>query len=363
MFAARLGSLNAIEQLKKSKDLLEFIDADLPSADTIGRVFGLIEPDTIRQSNREIYRQLKRNKALELPEHGLIALNVDGHESHATYMQRCSGCLERKINKGTDTERIQYYHRHVTAQLAFRNFSLLLDIEPQQSGEDERAAAQRLIERVLKDYPRAFDVVVTDALYCGAPFINFVIDTGKHIVVVAKDDRHDLVKEAEAFLKDKLPSLVTRDGKIERQCWDMQGFETWSAVKTPLRIVKTLETKTVHRQLQDETTQQTAKWMWATTLPNLRATTDTVVKIGHGRWKIENNGFREMANDWFSDHIYKHDQTAILNFWLLCMMTYNIFHCFYLRNLKPAIRALHTMLHVARQIQSTLYSQPSSRSP
>ena len=97
------------------------------------------------------------------------------------------------MNRGTKSERVQYYHRHVTAQLVFRNFSLLLDIEPQQPGDSETAAAERLLGRVLKDYLRAFDVVVVDALYCGAPFINYVIDSGKHIVVVAKDERHDLL--------------------------------------------------------------------------------------------------------------------------------------------------------------------------
>jgi Transposase DDE domain len=355
MFAARLGSLNAIEQLRKSKALTEFIEASLPSADTLGRVFAQICPDTIRLVGRQIYAQMKRNKALEPHEHGLIAVNIDGHESHATYMQKCDGCLERKINKGTDKEKIQYHHRHVTAQLDFRNFSYLLDIEPQQPGEGEKAAAQRLLQRVLKDYPRAFDVVVVDALYCGAPFINFVINSGKDIVVVAKDDRHELVKDAEAFLKDKPPSVVTSDSKIERRCWDMEGFESWPDVTKPLRIVKTVETKTVRRQLERETKRDTSSWMWATTLPSIRANTDTVVKIGHRRWRIENNGFREMSNHWFSDHLYKHDPVALLNFWLMCMIVYNLFHCFYLRNLQVEVRTRCTMLHVARQVQSGLY--------
>lgn len=96
----------------------------------------------------------------------------------------------------------------------YRNFSLLLDIEPQLPGEGEREAAQRLLERVLNDYPRAFDVVVADALYCCAPFINFVIDCSKHIVVVAKDERMDIVKDAESFLRDKPPSVVIDEEKV-----------------------------------------------------------------------------------------------------------------------------------------------------
>ena len=347
--------LNALEQLKKSPNLRSFLEGELPSADTIGRVFALIDPNTIRQANREIYKHLKRNKSLELLGHGLVALNIDGHESHATYMQHCDGCLKRTMNRGTKSERVQYYHRHVTAQLVFRNFSLLLDIEPQQPGDSETAAAERLLGRVLKDYLRAFDVVVVDALYCGAPFINYVIDSGKHIVVVAKDERHDLVKEAEAFLKDKPPDVTTRDGKIEHMCWDMEGFAPWSNVKKSLRIVKSLKIKTVRRQLDGKIEQETSSWMWATTLPKITARTETVVQLGHGRWKIENNGFREMVHHWFSDHLYKHHPVAIINFWLLCMMAYNIFRCFYLRNLKPTLRNAHTMLHIAACVKAELY--------
>lgn len=291
MFLAQLRSLNALEQLKGNAVLRSFLGANLPSADTIGRVFTLIAPDTIRCSNHKMYTRMKRNKALELLDHGLVPLIIDGHESHATYRRRCGGCLERRINKDTDSEKVQYYHRHVAAQLVFRNFSLLVDIEPQLPGEDERAAATRLLERVSQDYPRAFDVVVVDALYCCTPFINLVLDVGKDIVVVAKDERYDIVKDAN--------------------------------------------------------------------LSAIRAGAAVVAELGHDRWKIENNGFNEMVNKWFADHVYKHEPVAMLNFWLLCMLAYNIFHCFFFRNLKAIVRNRHTMLHVAREVQSVLYFRPA----
>ena len=37
------------------------------------------------------------------------------------------------------------------------------------------AAVRRLLERVLAAYPRAFDVVLSDALYATAPFVNFLL--------------------------------------------------------------------------------------------------------------------------------------------------------------------------------------------
>jgi hypothetical protein len=49
MFLARLGSLNALEQLKDGLALRTFVGAELPSADTVGRVFALIDSNTIRK--------------------------------------------------------------------------------------------------------------------------------------------------------------------------------------------------------------------------------------------------------------------------------------------------------------------------
>ena len=72
----------------------------------LGRIVDLIDSDAITNINKEFYRQLKRNKALVPPQHGLMALILDGCESHASYRRHCSGCLVR--NTGPEGhERIQ----------------------------------------------------------------------------------------------------------------------------------------------------------------------------------------------------------------------------------------------------------------
>ncbi|MBK8222497.1 MAG: hypothetical protein IPK73_15855 [Candidatus Obscuribacter sp.] len=105
------------------------------SADTIGRVVDVLDDGSLRASQKMLYTSMKRNKQLVAPSHGLIALALDGHESHCTYNQRCQGCLERDIDG-----KIQYYHRNVTAQLIFDNFSFLVDMEEQRPREGELTA-------------------------------------------------------------------------------------------------------------------------------------------------------------------------------------------------------------------------------
>lgn len=365
MFIARVGSLNALEQLRTSSVLREFIGGVLPSADTIGRVVGKIDPDTIREANRQLYGHLKRNKCLELLDHGLVPLNIDGHESHATYQRHCDGCLDRTFNKGTESETTQYYHRHVTAQLSFRNFSILLDAESQLPGEDEVACALRLLERLFINYPRAFDVVVADALYAKSNFFNAIIAHKKDVIAVLKDDRRDLLKDAESRFAEMSPTCIFERNGTRIECWDAEGFQSWLQVVTPVRVIRTVETKRpVRRQLSGENENfAVCSWTWVTTLAPARARTQAVVAMGHGRWKIENQGFNESVNHYFSDHVYKHEPTAMLNFWLLSMTASNVFRCFYFRNLKRCVQAKFTMLHVARKVQSDLYQEPCRTQP
>jgi len=367
MNLGRLGSLNSLEQLKQTSGWLkENLESELPSADTLGRIFSRIDTDTLRQVNHQIYDRLKRNKSFELRSHGLTAMVMDGHESHSTYLRCCDGCLERTINRDTDSERIQYYHRNVTAQLIFSNCRFQLDAEPQLPGEDEVACAVRLLDRVMVRYPRAFDVVIADALYARSDFFNSVIEHKKDVLTVLKNERRDLLKDVDGLFANKAPTLSFVDSQGTRiECWDADDFQSWPQVNKPVRVVRTRENKRpVKRQLRGEFEEPPASsWTWVTTLSRHRARTEIVVDIGHSRWSIENEGFNELVNHWHADHVYKHEPTAILNFWLMAMIAYNLFAAFFFRNLKPEVREKYSMLHVARLIISELYDSRSGCPP
>ena len=57
---------------------------------------------------------------------------------------------------------IEYYHRGVVFYLAGFPIAMPLDVEMIRPGEDEVAAARRLLLRVLKPYGRFFDVILTE---------------------------------------------------------------------------------------------------------------------------------------------------------------------------------------------------------
>jgi hypothetical protein len=172
MLLTRLGSLNALEQTGGKRGAWNRLlgrGQHVPSADTLARVQTLLDPEDLRDLLREQYARLKRLKALPAPYHGLFALVIDGHESTASYRRCCGGCLTREIQTKSGS-RTQYFHRDAVAMLVGEGFEILLDLEPQRAGENEVGAALRLLQRVHARYPRAFDVVVADALYAQTPF-------------------------------------------------------------------------------------------------------------------------------------------------------------------------------------------------
>lgn len=355
MALGRLGSLNALKQTEGSAFWRRWLGHPLPSADTTGRVLSMVDCAALRSALLHIYSRLKRNKAL-MPSVGdsVFALVIDGHESSASYTMCCCSCLHREIKKGSGSE-IQYYHRHVTAILLCRDFVLLLDLELQRPGEDEVAAATRLVNRVLKNYSRAFDVVMADGLYARAPFFEAVTSRGKHVIAVLKDERRDLLQDARGLFSQQQP-LAHRKGKTVRQCWDEEGFTSWPQFSKKVRVVRSLETTTVKRKKSGLEETKLSNWMWVTTIPKSLVQTLAFVKLAHRRWDIENKAFNELVTFWHADHVYKHTAVAIEAFWLITMLAYNLFHAFITLNIKPVLRRAHTKLHLLVVITSDLYA-------
>lgn len=359
LFWARLGSLNAWEQLNQASGWKTWLAEKPCSADTLGRVHALLNAEGLRCGLRHVYDRLKRNKAL--PDYqGWAVAALDGHESSSSYLRCCPGCLQRTLHTASG-DRIQYYHRQVTLMLlpgaptGRQPLRLLLDAEPQRVGEDEVTTAVRLLERVLLAYPRAFDLLLADALYATSAFFNFLLLRGKHVLVVLKDERRDLYQDV-AGMFDQTPP---RQGSYRtRQCcwWDFPDLLSWPQVHSSVRVVRSRESYSIRRQLDGQKVLQTSDWLWVTTVPAAQLSTEQVVYFGHHRWDIENYGFNELTTGWDADHVFKHDPRAIECFLLVAFLAYNIFHAFLLLNLKPQIRKGHTAIFWAMLISAEMHA-------
>ena len=255
---------------------------------------------------------------------------------------------------------IQYYHRIVVFQIIGEDFYLLFDLEPVLPGEDEVAAAMRLIGRVLELHPRCFDVLTCDAIYLRPSVIDALTSHGKHLVAVLKDNQPDLLAEARALLPAEAPQhfgTPRAPGKPARKVALRQadGFTTES-IATALRIVHAHETGIRRERVAGQWRQSPidSHWYWATTMPTSLADGRVIFEFGHDRWKIENEGFNELVTSWHSRHIFHHHPNSILVLWLMLFMAHAVFHCFHARNLKPAVRRGHTVIFFSNMLGAAL---------
>jgi hypothetical protein len=322
----------------------------MPCADEIAYVTERLDLGDLRDVLAHVYGRLKRNKALERI-FGWRVAAVDGHEIGWSYKRCCDECLTRTIEgKGGET-RIQYYHRIVALQLLGERFRLLLDAELVKKGEDEVGAAKRMIERVLHRFPRSFDILTGDALYAQAPVLRLLRGYHKHAVMVLKDEHRDLFVDAEALFRQQPPQTV-RKGNTAFQLWDVEGFTSWTGLDHPVRVVRSIESTAARERVGKEwkPSVQVHNWTWVTTLSLTQVPTDSIVRFGHARWQIENQGFNEIVNSWHADHYFHHHPNSIVALWLILFIAHAVFHCFVSRNLKPELRKHHTVIFWARQI-------------
>ena len=354
LFWTRLGSLPALETVQKARFWKRWLGREMSSVDTVGRAYSGLEVGGLRTGLHRVYTRLKRNKALPAMRGWDVAV-LDGHESHASYRRHCSGCLRRTVHWESG-DRVQFYHRQVTLMLVSEKLHLLLDLEPQRPGEDEVTTALRLLKRVLATYPRAFQIVLADSLYAQAPFLNFLLAHGKHALVVLKDERRDLYGDAQSLFALTRPQNGRYHGR-DCRWWDATDLRSWPQVQAPLRVVRSQETYVMHRQ-DGRMETQTSDWIWVTTLPAAVVPTASVVHWGHARWDIENQGFNELVNGWYADHVYKHEPQAMEAFLLTLFLVYNLFHGWLTRNLKPCLQRGKTQVFWARRMAAELYGDP-----
>lgn len=239
-------------------------------------------------------------------------------------------------------------------------FNLLLDIEPVLSAEDEVASVMRLLTRVIKNHPRCCDVITCDAIYLRPSMINLTLSLGKHLIAVVKDNQPELLAEArtllpeeppECFERPKAPSKSVR--RVELRQAD--GFTT-DTIRTPLPVVQAHETGTRHERIggKEVSSSLDSRWYWATTMPAALTGARTMFDFSHDRWRIENEGFNVLVTSWHSRHVVYHHSNSMLVLWLSLFAAHAVFH-YFLRNLQSALRAAHTIIHIAVLITADLH--------
>ena len=394
-FVFRLRSFQQLEADLAGPSLQRWIGADRAFGDDVLR-YSLcgFQLSGLEQMQVDINRKLKRNKAFDTGRvQGRIVAALDGIEVLSSYSRCCERCLQRRITvkdqDGQPEERIQYYHRAVGCQIVSSPVKPFLALEWLQPGEGEDTAALRLLARLPKRYgSRFFDILLLDSLYPQSRVLRLAKEIGWDLVITLKQEERELYQNAMGLFQARPPdrTFVDRANGATRQVklWQADGLPFTADYPEPVRVGRTEETLTrpCRRggQPHTETTRQT--WTWITTLEEPAFAAETVWRLGHDRWKNENNGWNDLTQNWALKHGFLHackhrpkalaatgERREVANrglaaVALILCLAYALFPAFARLHSKLLRRYRLTLVEVSRQLYRSLWQiQPPIRAP
>jgi hypothetical protein len=333
------------------------------SHDTFGYVSARMDPVQLRRAGIWICRKLKRGKAFEPNKiNGLLVVSLDANEQFGSDHRCCEDCLTREVTckdaQGKEFQKTQYYHKQVYAQLSGPELSVILDFEPMRQGEEECAAALRLLRRMRQNYVRRFfDVVVVDSWYANGPFLKTVVqELGWPVIAVLKQERYEVHQEALALTCGQKPTQVVERDERQVEIWEVPALRFTDTYAGPVRVVRAreqwTERKRVGQQWRREAKEQ--NWMWVVA-GDLDGYDGAVIRdIGHSRWKIENHAFGELTQHWHLTHCAHHHPVAVVALLWIKIIAFTLFHAFALLHGKLFRLGKATLNEVRKQIYRSL---------
>ncbi|MBE7498989.1 MAG: transposase [Verrucomicrobiales bacterium] len=281
-----------------------------------------------------VNRTLKQNKAFEAAKiNGLLVVALDANEQFSSRARCCAECCQRQVKvtsaSGAVEEITEYYHRQVYAQLHGPHFSVILDLEPIRPGEEEAQAALRLLGRLRRLYgPRFFAAITVDAWYTKGPFLLAVQKLGWGVVTVLKQERFEVYQESEALRGEHPPQRWSWEDRSVA-AWEVNDL-TFTETRGPVRVVVAeedwAEVKRVGGRPQVQA--KHAAWRWLATEELAGYPLQTIWRIGHQRWGVENHAFNELTQYYHLEHCPHHEPVAILAWLLILVLGFGLFEWF-----------------------------------
>jgi hypothetical protein len=336
----RIGSYNALSAQTRRRRWQHLIHWPEPiSHDALEYAAERFDLEDLRALLASINRQLKENKAFESCKiNGLLFLSLDANEHFHSRSRCCPCCCERQIEttdqEGKKQSVIEYYHRYVFAQINGPKINSLLDLEPIRPGEEEAQAALRLLGRLRRVYGvRFFDSITVDAWYVQGPFLRAVEKLGWEWVVVLKQERMDVFKEAQALSRNRAPDLQFDDEGRGRKVrlWQLKDLTFSEGYGSrPVSVVRSEEQWTEKKVIggAKHSQPQTNRWLWMQSEGLGAYSCDLTYHAGHRRWGIENKAFNELTQSYHLEHCYHHEPVAMLAQMLVLLIAFTLFQVF-----------------------------------
>jgi len=309
-----------------------------------------------------INQTLKTNQAFASAKiQGLLVVALDANEQFHSRCRCCPDCCQRQLEvkdaAGQPHTVVEYYHRQVYAQIHGPDFSVILDLEPIRPGEDEAAAAVRLLGRMRRLYgPRFFDAVTVDAWYATGPFLAAVHKLGWAVVSVLKQERYEIYREASVLSREQKPRVWSREDR-QIQLREVPALNFGAAGAVRVVLAEEQWTERSRRAGQRRRTARQSHWRWV--VKGLDGYGPEVIwQIGHQRWGVENHAFNELTQYYHLTHCPRHEPVALVVWLLIRVLGFNLFELFVRLHGKVWRAGRTTLQELARQLDRALEAVP-----
>ncbi len=328
------------------KRLKHLIKGRVAKVDAVRDVLTRTLPEEVEGIHTSLIKRTRRNGV----ERGgtidrYVVAALDGVELFSSTKKSCKTCLTRKNQAG----KTEYFHRSVVCASVGKDPHIIYGqemLKPRDGAdkdEGELTGGKRLIKRLRKQFGHFADVVVADALYLNAPFINTVLECGMDVVVRLKDEKRLIFQDAEGMFRKGMGQRERfQKGRTEIDVWDLSGFEM-EHVEPKVRVVKFREkTGTENRCI----------WL-VTTL--LTADYQTLWKMMHKRWDIEENAFHQLKTYYHAKHCYCHSALDVI--FTLMIIAFNLRELYLFRRMTGFNKKKVTRKSATRKFRDDLLCQ------
>lgn len=309
----------------------------LPHAVTINEYFERMNPEELQKVQQKQVYGLIRSKAFydgRFQKKWLVV--VDGTQIYSGSRKLNDGCLERRYNKGTEEEIVNYHFDVLEAKIVLGEGLIVSigsefienngeDAERQKNMSEEKRkqdceikAFRRLAGKIKKAFPRLPMILLADSLYASEPVMELCRNNGWEFIIRYKTGSIPSITEE----YEKIPEKETVGHAEYINDIDYNG--------KAVNVLRFWEEKVVKGEIMVRT-----EFQWLTSIRITEKNAEKIAATGRIRWKIENEGFNRQKN-WQGDitHACSWNETAMKNHYLMTQisdMIKQLYEWFYLK--------------------------------
>jgi hypothetical protein len=326
MFSLKDPSLLAFDERRNDANMKTLFGiGQIPSDTRMREILDPVDPEHLRPSFGDVFRQLQRGKALERFEFygGGYLLSLDGTGYFSSQKIHCPSCQVKEHKNGTTT----YEHQMLGAVIVHPDLKEVIPLAPEpiqkQDGSTkndcERNAARRLLAKIRREHPRLKLIVVEDGLSSNGPHVRDLMENDLHFILGVKPGDHAFLfaHVAAAGREGRSPKLTRREGAVTCEVsWVRDVPLNESNQDLRVHFLEYNEYNAKGERIQHFT--------WITDFHITRHNAWVLAKGGRARWHIENETFNTLKNQGYHfEHNYGHGvQNLSVVFAMLMMLAF-----------------------------------------